>query len=70
MAAQFDSAAIAKLGRFAPVLKIASAVFEVGAKLPYHRAMVSVQRYLAEQVVSDLARKMVFVAGPRQVGKT
>ena len=32
--------------------------------------MDSVQRYLAEQVVSDLARKMVFVAGPRQVGKT
>ena len=32
--------------------------------------MTSIQRYLAEQVVSDLARKMVFVAGPRQVGKT
>ena len=27
-------------------------------------------RYLAEQVKRDLARKMVFVAGPRQVGKT
>ena len=27
-------------------------------------------RYLAEQVTRDLARKMVFVAGPRQVGKT
>lgn len=32
--------------------------------------MTSIQRYLTEQVVSDLARKMVFVAGPRQVGKT
>ena len=27
-------------------------------------------RHLREQVVKDLARKMVFVAGPRQVGKT
>lgn len=27
-------------------------------------------RYLAAQVRNDLARKMVFVAGPRQVGKT
>ena len=28
------------------------------------------RRYLAGQVEADLARKMVFVAGPRQVGKT
>src|SRR6266704_6718692 len=28
------------------------------------------RRYLAPQVLRDLARKMVFVAGPRQVGKT
>jgi predicted AAA+ superfamily ATPase len=27
-------------------------------------------RYLAAQVQQDLQRKMVFVAGPRQVGKT
>ena len=27
-------------------------------------------RHLREQVVKDLARKMVFIAGPRQVGKT
>lgn len=27
-------------------------------------------RYLHEQVIKDLAKKMVFVAGPRQVGKT
>jgi hypothetical protein len=27
-------------------------------------------RYLAEQVIRDLGRKMVFIAGPRQVGKT
>lgn len=27
-------------------------------------------RYLAQQVREDLERKMVFVAGPRQVGKT
>lgn len=27
-------------------------------------------RYLVSQIRQDLARKMVFVAGPRQVGKT
>jgi len=27
-------------------------------------------RYLREQILADLAKKMVFVAGPRQVGKT
>ena len=32
--------------------------------------MTSIHRYLSEQVLSDLGRKMVFVAGPRQVGKT
>ena len=32
--------------------------------------MVETPRYLAAQVLSDLERKMVFVAGPRQVGKT
>ena len=28
------------------------------------------RRYLAPQVQTDLKRKMVFIAGPRQVGKT
>lgn len=28
------------------------------------------QRYLAGQIRTDLERKMVFVSGPRQVGKT
>src|SRR3989338_2920804 len=28
------------------------------------------QRYLESQVISDLQEKMVFVGGPRQVGKT
>jgi predicted AAA+ superfamily ATPase len=28
------------------------------------------RRYLVSQVRQDLVRKMVFVAGPRQVGKT
>ena len=32
--------------------------------------MASLTRYLAAQVERDLERKMVFVAGPRQVGKT
>lgn len=29
-----------------------------------------ITRYLKEQVKSDLEKKMVFVGGPRQVGKT
>jgi uncharacterized protein len=28
------------------------------------------ERYLKRQIVSDLDEKMVFLAGPRQVGKT
>ena len=32
--------------------------------------MASGDRYLLPQIAKDLARKMVFVAGPRQVGKT
>lgn len=32
--------------------------------------MTSLPRYLLPQVRKDLSRKMVFVAGPRQVGKT
>ncbi len=27
-------------------------------------------RYLSQQIEADLARKMLFIAGPRQVGKT
>ena len=29
-----------------------------------------IKRYLAKQIQQDLSRKMVFVGGPRQVGKT
>lgn len=32
--------------------------------------MATRRRYLAPQIARDLSRKMVFVAGPRQVGKT
>ncbi|OFZ82053.1 MAG: hypothetical protein A2583_15835 [Bdellovibrionales bacterium RIFOXYD1_FULL_53_11] len=32
--------------------------------------MHSLNRYIQKQVLSDLGKKMVFVAGPRQVGKT
>ena len=32
--------------------------------------MSQVQRYLESQLKTDLFRKMVFLAGPRQVGKT
>lgn len=32
--------------------------------------MAGSPRYLRDQIQRDLSRKMVFVAGPRQVGKT
>ena len=32
--------------------------------------VASLTRYLVPQIRRDLAKKMVFVAGPRQVGKT
>ena len=32
--------------------------------------MSPIERYLTEQVQRDLSKKMVFIAGPRQVGKT
>ena len=32
--------------------------------------MKKFSRYLSKQVLSDLKEKMVFIAGPRQVGKT
>jgi uncharacterized protein len=38
--------------------------------MPYSVSMTDRARYLHAQVVKDLDRKMVFVAGPRQVGKT
>jgi len=31
---------------------------------------MTMNRYLLPQIKRDLARKMVFVSGPRQVGKT
>lgn len=32
--------------------------------------MVGVKRYLFDQVLNDLKKKIVFITGPRQVGKT
>ncbi|NOZ53727.1 MAG: ATP-binding protein [Gammaproteobacteria bacterium] len=32
--------------------------------------MTTSRRYLSQQIEADLARKMLFIAGPRQVGKT
>lgn len=32
--------------------------------------MITNSRYLTTQITNDLNRKMVFVGGPRQVGKT
>src|SRR5687768_4906958 len=34
------------------------------------RTLPTMDRYLKSQVVADLKRKMVFLGGPRQVGKT
>ena len=34
------------------------------------KTITSLERYLVPQIKRDLAKKMVFVAGPRQVGKT
>jgi hypothetical protein len=32
--------------------------------------MTAMDRYLKKQILADLKRKMVFLGGPRQVGKT
>ena len=32
--------------------------------------MVSMKRYLEASILKDLSKKMVFLGGPRQVGKT
>ena len=37
---------------------------------PHATALAPADRYLQAQVQQDLARKMVFIGGPRQVGKT
>ena len=44
--------------------------FDHHQESPYATPVVTRRRYLVGQVRRDLARKMVFVAGPRQVGKT
>jgi len=43
--------------------------FDRGRIYSYHPDMM-LRRYLHDQVLRDLERKMVFVGGPRQVGKT
>ncbi|MCM8775952.1 MAG: AAA family ATPase [Candidatus Omnitrophica bacterium] len=42
--------------------------FDICQNSLYHPSMI--QRYLTAQVKKDLAKKMVFLGGPRQVGKT
>lgn len=54
-------------GCFAQQSKKLASVFDWGQKKQYASGM---RRYLTPQVEKDLQRKMVFVAGPRQVGKT
>jgi len=45
-------------------------IFDYGQKYSYTRSVPFQERYLVPQVLRDLTKKMVFVAGPRQVGKT
>ncbi len=45
-------------------------IFDLGRNSSYFLRMEATTRYLQDQIVKDLARKMVFVSGPRQVGKT
>jgi len=45
-------------------------IFDKGVKYSYYRDMGYSKRYLSEQVKHDLSQKMVFLGGPRQVGKT
>ena len=44
--------------------------FDTRQKIEYAWRMKLVERYLSGQVRADLRQKMVFVGGPRQVGKT
>ena len=55
---------------FLPRSKISVSLFDQGLKDSYAPGMPVRRRYLAPQVLRDLRRKMVFVSGPRQVGKT
>jgi len=52
--------------------KLLASIFDCRQKSPYRIGVAarSEKRYLAKQIREDLQRKMVFVAGPRQVGKT
>ena len=56
-------------GRISLMCKLSSAVFAYRQNFVYSESVVE-RRYLARQVQADLDRKMVFVSGPRQVGKT
>lgn len=43
--------------------------FDTGQKSPCPNGTMT-KRYIAPQVRNDLTQKMVFLGGPRQVGKT
>lgn len=49
---------------YSPIVKNTRVYFVVGLK------MKTIARYLEQVVMDDLGRKMVFLAGPRQCGKT
>jgi uncharacterized protein len=57
-------------GIFSLRQKYSRAFLPVGKNTGKLQFMASTPRYLLHQVRHDLDRKMVFVAGPRQVGKT
>ena len=56
--------------QFTPKSKIFACIFDLGRNCPYRRRVNTAVRHLRDQVVQDLEHKMVFIAGPRQVGKT
>ena len=57
-------------GEFQGNTKLSADNFANTRNRKYSRSMDPKPRYLTAQVERDLDRKMVFVAGPRQVGKT
>jgi predicted AAA+ superfamily ATPase len=54
---------------FSALSKTSAVIFDNGQKRQYLHPMIK-SRYLLPQIRKDLSKKMVFVSGPRQVGKT
>jgi hypothetical protein len=57
-------------GHFRQAAKNTVSFFDIWQKHQYPPGMARFGRYLRKQLLQDLRRKMVFISGPRQVGKT